>query len=79
MTRRVTTDNNFDYQQNLKGQKVAIVVINRNRWPTGSTIDPEDLLRRSTRRNQPVTHIDGNSGAGKARARTLPSNGNLRP
>jgi hypothetical protein len=28
----VTTDNNLTYQQNLKGRKIAIVVISRNRW-----------------------------------------------
>jgi hypothetical protein len=28
----VTTDNNLSYQQNLKGRKIAIVVISRNRW-----------------------------------------------
>jgi hypothetical protein len=28
----LTTDNNLAYQQNLKGRKIAIVVISRNRW-----------------------------------------------
>ena len=28
----LTTDNNLGYQQNLKGRKIAIVVISRNRW-----------------------------------------------
>jgi hypothetical protein len=28
----VTTDKNFAYQQNLKGRKIAIVVLGRNRW-----------------------------------------------
>ena len=28
----LTTDNNLGYQQNLKSRKIAIVVINRNRW-----------------------------------------------
>jgi hypothetical protein len=28
----LTTDNNPGYQQNLKGRKIAIVVISRNRW-----------------------------------------------
>ena len=28
----LTTDNNIAYQQNLKGRKLAIVVISRNRW-----------------------------------------------
>ena|SRR6266542_3884373 len=28
----LTTDNNIAYQQNLKTQKIAIVVLSRNRW-----------------------------------------------
>ena len=28
----LTTDNNLAYQQNLKGRKIAIVVLSRNRW-----------------------------------------------
>lgn len=28
----VTADNSIAYQQNLKGRKIAIVVINRNSW-----------------------------------------------
>jgi hypothetical protein len=28
----LTTDNSIAYQQNLKGRKIAIVVISRNRW-----------------------------------------------
>jgi len=28
----LTTDNSITYQQNLKGRKLAIVVISRNRW-----------------------------------------------
>jgi hypothetical protein len=28
----LTTDNNIAYRQNLKGRKIAIVVLNRNRW-----------------------------------------------
>jgi hypothetical protein len=28
----LTTDNSLAYQQNLKGRKIAIVVISRNRW-----------------------------------------------
>jgi hypothetical protein len=28
----LTTDNNLANQQNLKGRKIAIVVISRNRW-----------------------------------------------
>ena len=28
----LTTDNSLAYQQNLKGRKLAIVVISRNRW-----------------------------------------------
>ncbi|MGH9560185.1 MAG: hypothetical protein ACRD3S_01920, partial [Terracidiphilus sp.] len=28
----LTTDNSLAYQQNLKGSKIAIVVISRNRW-----------------------------------------------
>jgi len=28
----VTTDNSIAYQQNLKGRRIAIVVLSRNRW-----------------------------------------------
>ena len=28
----VSTDNGLGYQQNLKGRKIAIVVLSRNRW-----------------------------------------------
>ncbi len=28
----LTTDNSLAYQQNLKGRKIAIVVLSRNRW-----------------------------------------------
>lgn len=28
----LSTDNSLEYQQNLKGRKIAIVVIARNRW-----------------------------------------------
>jgi hypothetical protein len=28
----LTTDNNLAYQQNLKGRKLAIVVLSGNRW-----------------------------------------------
>jgi len=28
----VTTDKNIAYQQNLKGRKIAVVVLGRNRW-----------------------------------------------
>jgi hypothetical protein len=28
----LTTDNSIAYQQNLKGRKIALVVISRNRW-----------------------------------------------
>jgi len=28
----LTTDNNLEYQQNLKGREIAIVVLSRNRW-----------------------------------------------
>jgi hypothetical protein len=28
----LTTDDSIAYQQNLKGRKIAIVVISRNRW-----------------------------------------------
>jgi hypothetical protein len=28
----LTTDNNLAYQQNLKGRKIAIVALSRNRW-----------------------------------------------
>ena len=28
----LTTDNSLAYQQNLTGRKIAIVVLNRNRW-----------------------------------------------
>ena len=28
----LTTDNNLAFQQNLKGRKIAIVVLSRNRW-----------------------------------------------
>jgi hypothetical protein len=28
----LTTDNSLTYQQNLKGRKIAIVVLSRNRW-----------------------------------------------
>jgi len=30
----LTTDNSLVYQQNLKGRKMAIVVLSRNRWRT---------------------------------------------
>jgi hypothetical protein len=30
----LTTDNSLAYQQNLKGRKMAIVVLSRNRWRT---------------------------------------------
>lgn len=28
----LTTDNSISYQQNLKGRKIALLVLNRNRW-----------------------------------------------
>jgi hypothetical protein len=28
----LTTDNGLAYQQNLKGRKIAIVVLSRNKW-----------------------------------------------
>lgn len=28
----LTTDNNLPFQQNLKGRKLAVVVLSRNRW-----------------------------------------------
>jgi hypothetical protein len=28
----LTTDNSLTYQQNLKGRKIAILVLSRNRW-----------------------------------------------
>jgi|ERR1039457_331943 hypothetical protein len=30
----LTTDNSLAYQQNLKGRKIAVVVLSRNRWRT---------------------------------------------
>ena len=28
----LTTDNNLPHQQNLKGRKLAVVILSRNRW-----------------------------------------------
>lgn len=36
----LTTDNNIAYQQNLKGRKIAIVVLTRNRWRTVQRMIP---------------------------------------
>ena len=37
----LTTDNNLTYQQNLKGRKIAIVVLSRNRWRSVERMIPE--------------------------------------
>lgn len=37
----LTTDNSLAYQQNLKGRKIAIVVLSRNRWRTVQRMIPK--------------------------------------
>ena len=37
----LTTDNSIAYQQNLKGRKIAIVVLSRNRWRTVQRMIPK--------------------------------------
>ena len=37
----VTTDKNLTYQQNLKGRKIAIVVLGRNRWTIVKAVLPQ--------------------------------------
>ena len=37
----VTTDNSLAYQQNLKGRKIAIVVLSRNRWKSVQLMMPQ--------------------------------------
>jgi hypothetical protein len=37
----VTTDKNLAYQQNLRGRKIAIVVLGRNRWSILRTVLPQ--------------------------------------
>lgn len=36
----LTTDNSMAYQQNLKGRKLSIVVLSRNRWRTVQRMIP---------------------------------------
>ena len=40
----LTTDNSIAYQQNLKGRKIAIVVLSRNRWRTVQRMIQEIIL-----------------------------------
>jgi hypothetical protein len=37
----LTTDNNLAYQQNLKGRKIAVVVLTRNRWRMVQRVIPK--------------------------------------
>ena len=37
----LTTDNHLEYQQNLKGRKIAIVVLRRNRWRSVQRMIPQ--------------------------------------
>lgn len=37
----LTTDTNLPYQQNLKGRKLAVVILNRNRWSLVRTVLPQ--------------------------------------
>ena len=37
----VTTDKNLTYQQNLKGRKIGIVVLGRNRWTIVKAVLPQ--------------------------------------
>ena len=39
----VTTDNSIAYQQNLKGRKIAIVVLSRNRWRSVQRMVPKNV------------------------------------
>jgi len=36
----LTTDNSIEYQQNLKGRRIAIVVLTRNRWRSVQRLIP---------------------------------------
>lgn len=37
----LTTDANFPYQQNLKGRKLAVVILTRNKWSLVRTVAPQ--------------------------------------
>ena len=40
----LTTDNSLAYQQNLRGRKIAIVVLSRNRWRTVQRMIPKIVV-----------------------------------
>ena len=40
----LTTDNSLAYQQNLKGRKLAIVVLSRNRWLSVRRMMPKIIV-----------------------------------
>ena len=40
----LTTGNSLAYQQNLRGRKIAIVVLSRNRWRTVQRMIPEIVV-----------------------------------
>jgi hypothetical protein len=44
----VTNDKNLAYQQNLKGRKIAIVVLGRNRWSIVKLVVPQIVAAVNT-------------------------------
>jgi hypothetical protein len=37
----LTTDTSLPYQQNLKGRKIAVVILSKNRWSLVRTVIPQ--------------------------------------
>jgi hypothetical protein len=54
----LTTDNSLAYQQNLKGRKIAIVVLNRNRWRMVQRVIPKIAAAVDTATPGSYTLID---------------------
>jgi hypothetical protein len=40
----LTTDTSLPYQQNLKGRKIAVVILSKNRWSLVRTVIPQIVI-----------------------------------
>ncbi len=54
----ITSDQNLQYQQNLKNRKIALVVLGSNRWPMLQTLLPEIVAAVDAASAQSYTFVD---------------------
>lgn len=54
----LTTDTNFPHQQNLKGRKLAVVILTRNKWDLIRTVLPQIVEAVNTAKSGTFTIVE---------------------